>query len=56
VAYFSSRRDCVLKWMMVLAGVLMVAAGVAAAVLAFWEMPPPSGRIERVIPNERLPR
>lgn len=45
-----------LKWMMVLVGVLVVAAGIAVAVLAIWEVPPPTARIERVIPNDRLPR
>ena len=45
-----------LKWMMVLVAVLAVVAGIAAAVLAIWEMPPPSARVERVIPNDRLPR
>ena len=33
-----------------------VAAGIFVAVLAIWEMPPPSARVERVIPNDRLPR
>jgi hypothetical protein len=51
-----SRLDRVLKWMMVVAGVLVVMAGIAVAVLAIWEMPPPSARVERVIPNDRLPR
>jgi len=46
----------VLKWILVLVGVLVVAAGIFAAVLAIWEMPPPSARVERVIPNDRLPR
>jgi len=53
---FTSRLDRVLKWMLVLVGVLVVMAGIAVAVLAIWEMPPPSARVERVIPNDRLPR
>jgi hypothetical protein len=51
-----SRLDRVLKWMMVLVGVLVVVAGIAVVVLAIWEMPPPSARVERVIPSDRLPR
>ena len=45
-----------LKWMMVVVGVLVAMAGIAVAVLAIWEISPPSARIERVIPNDRLPR
>jgi hypothetical protein len=53
---FLSRLDRVLKWMLVLVAVLVVLAGIAVAFLAIWEMPPPSARVERVIPNDRLAR
>jgi uncharacterized membrane protein YczE len=46
----------VFKWIMVLVGVLVIAAGIFVAILAIWEMPPPTARVERVIPNDRLPR
>ena len=45
-----------LKWILIGLGVLAVAAGIFVAVLMVWEMPPPSARVERVIPNDRLPR
>jgi hypothetical protein len=46
----------VLKLMMVLVGVLVLVAGIGVTVLAIWEVSPPSARVERVIPNDRLPR
>jgi len=36
---------------------LVLAVIVAAGVfLATWQIPPPSARVEKVIPNERFPR
>ncbi|MBL8836300.1 MAG: hypothetical protein JNL66_08650 [Alphaproteobacteria bacterium] len=45
-----------MKWILGALGVLLVLAGIGVAILAIWEMPPPTSRVERVIPNDRLPR
>ncbi len=45
-----------LKWILGALGVLLVLCGIGVAILAVWEMPPPTARVERVIPNDRLPR
>ena len=39
----------------VLAAVLLAAVG-GAAFLAAWDIPPPSERVEKVLPDERFPR
>jgi hypothetical protein len=39
----------------VLVGLLVVLAGLAAF-LATWDIPAPTARIEKTIPNDRLPR
>ncbi|MCA3245293.1 MAG: hypothetical protein ING19_19075 [Azospirillum sp.] len=41
--------------LLVLALLVLAAAGFAAF-LATWEIPAPTARIEKVIPNDRLPR
>lgn len=45
-----------LKWILAALGVLLVLLAIGVGVLAIWEMPPPTTRVERVIPNDRLPR
>jgi hypothetical protein len=40
---------------LVLFGLLAVLAGLAAF-LATWDIPAPTARIEKTIPNDRLPR
>ncbi|MBB3066346.1 MULTISPECIES: hypothetical protein [Limibacillus] len=35
---------------------ILLIGGIGGAVLATWDMPPPTQRMEKVIPNERLPR
>ena len=42
--------------MKVLVVLILTAVCGAAAFLATWEMPAPSQRVERVIPNERFAR
>jgi hypothetical protein len=39
----------------VLVGLLVILAGFAAF-LATWDIPAPTARIEKTIPNDRLPR
>ncbi len=39
----------------VLVGLLVILAGLAAF-LATWDIPAPTARIEKTIPNDRLPR
>lgn len=36
--------------------VLVAAVGAGAFFLFTWEIPPPSSMVEKVIPDERLPR
>lgn len=44
------------KSLLIVLAVLGVAAAGLAAFLASWDIPPPTARIEKVIPNDRLPR
>lgn len=44
------------KSILILLAVLALALAGLVAVLATWEIPPPTARIEKVIPNDRLPR
>jgi hypothetical protein len=44
------------KTILILLTLLAVAVGGLVAFLATWEIPPPTARIEKVIPNDRLPR
>ena len=36
--------------------VVIAAVGTGAFFLLTWEIPPPTSKVEKVIPNERLPR
>ena len=44
------------KSILTLLAVLALALAGLVAFLATWEIPPPTARIEKVIPNDRLPR
>ncbi|MFM7344730.1 MAG: hypothetical protein ACKO1J_05080 [Tagaea sp.] len=44
------------KPILILLAVFAVALAGLVAFLATWEIPPPTARIEKVIPNDRLPR
>lgn len=44
------------KPILIVLAVLAVALAGVVAFLATWEIPPPTARIEKVIPNDRLPR
>ncbi len=35
---------------------ILLAAGGGAAFLAVWDIPPPTRSVEKVIPNDRLPK
>lgn len=37
------------------AGLVLILVG-GGAFIAFWDIPAPTQRVEKVIPNERLPR
>jgi hypothetical protein len=41
---------------LILLAVLAVALAGLVGFLATWEIPPPTARIEKTIPNDRLPR
>ena len=41
---------------LVVLAVLAILFAAAAAFLASWEIPAPTARIEKTIPNDRLPR
>lgn len=36
--------------------VILVAVGGGVAFLAVWDIPPPTRSVEKVIPNDRLPK
>lgn len=44
------------KTILILLAALALALAGLVAFLATWEIPPPTARIEKVIPNDRLPR
>lgn len=44
------------KTILILLTLLALAVAGLVAFLANWEIPPPTARIEKVIPNDRLPR
>jgi len=44
------------RLMLVLVAVVAVLLIGGAAVLAFWDIPPPSAPVEKVIPNDRFAR
>ena len=44
------------KLTMIIGVTLLVLLGTGAAFLATWEIPPPSAKIEKVIPDDRFPR
>lgn len=40
----------------ILIAVLVLVVGASVAFLASWDMPPPSEKVEKVIPNDRVLR
>jgi hypothetical protein len=44
------------KPILILLAVVALAFVGLVAFLATWEIPPPTARVEKVIPNDRLPR
>ena len=44
------------KLTMIIAMTVLVLLGAGAAFLATWEIPPPSAKVEKVIPDDRFSR
>jgi len=44
------------KFILITFAVLLVAGSAAAVVLMFWDIPAPTARVERIIPDARFPR
>jgi hypothetical protein len=44
------------KFILIVFLILLVAAAAGAVVLMFWDVPAPTARVERIIPDARFPR
>jgi small neutral amino acid transporter SnatA (MarC family) len=44
------------KFILITFAILLVAGSAGAVVLMFWDIPAPTARVERIIPDARFPR